>query len=75
MELSLKIALDEYEVKEYPETGTMLIVRKGMSGEPDYSVEGEGFVIEFKEGKIYLIDIFDPEVARQVKEKFSIIYT
>ena len=75
MELSLKIPLEGYEMREYEDTGTILIVRKGMTGEPEYSVEGEGFVIEFKEGKIYTIDIYDPEVARKVREHLYLIYT
>ncbi len=72
MELLLGIRLekDKYEVKEYPDTGTLLIVRKGMKGEPDYSIEGEGFVVEFKDGEIYTVDVYDPKVASQVKERF-----
>ena len=40
MELLLGIGLenDKYEVREYPDTGTLLIVHKGMKGEPDYSI-------------------------------------
>ncbi len=72
MELLLGIRLDEdkYEIREYSDTGTLLIVRKGMKGEPDYSIEGEGFVVEFKDGEIYTVDVYDPEVASQVKERF-----
>ena len=72
MELLLGIKLEEgkYEIREYPDTGTLLIVRKGMKGEPDYSIEGEGFVVEFKDGEIYTVDVYDPEVALQVKERF-----
>jgi len=72
MELLLGITLedDEYEIKRFPETGTMVIHRKGISGEPDYSVEGDGFVVEFKDGKIYTVDIYDPEVASRAGEKF-----
>ena len=72
MELLLGIRLegDKYEVREYPDTGTLLIVRKGVKGEPDYSIEGEGFVVEFKDGEIYTVDIYDPEVVSQVKERF-----
>ncbi|RTZ58675.1 MAG: hypothetical protein DSZ31_05365 [Gammaproteobacteria bacterium] len=73
LELQLKLKLDDYEIREYPETGTMLIVRKGMKGLPDYSVEGEGITIEFKDGKIYTIDIYDPKVVQKLKEKFTII--
>ncbi len=75
MELSLKIPLKDYEIREYGDTGTILIVRRGMKGEPEYSLEGEGFVIEFKEGKIYTIDIYDPEVAKRVREHLSLTYT
>jgi len=70
MELLLKIPLDDYEIREYPETETMLIIRKGMKGEPDYSIEGEGMVIEFKDGKIYTIDIYDSEVAKRFRKEF-----
>ena len=68
-ELLLKLTLNDYEIKEYPETGTMLIIRKGMKGFPDYSIEGEGVTIEFKDGKIYTIDIHDPKVAQKLKQK------
>ena len=72
MELLLGIRLerDKYEVREYPDTGTLLIVRKGIKGEPDYSIEGEGFVVEFKDGEIYTVDVYDPEAVSQVKDKF-----
>ena len=73
MELLLKIPLEDYEIKEYPETGTMLIVRKGMKGEPDYSIEGEGMVIEFKDGQIYTIDIYDSEVAKKLREELVLV--
>ena len=73
MELLLKMPLENYEIREYPETGTMLIVRKGMKGKPDYSIEGEGMVIEFKDGQIYTIDIYDPEVAKKLREKLVLI--
>ena len=72
-ELLLKLPLEDFEIKEYPDTGTILIVRKGMKGLPDYSVEAEGATIEFKEGQIYAIDIYDPIVAKKFKEKFAII--
>ncbi len=72
-ELLLKLPLDDYEIKEYPETETMLIVRKGMKGLPDYSIEGEGITVEFKDGKIYTIDIYDPNVVKKLKEKFIVI--
>ena len=71
-ELLLKLPLEDYEIKEYPETGTILIVRKGVKGLPDYSVEGEGITIEFKDGQIYAIDIYDPSVAKKFKENLAI---
>ena len=71
-ELHLRLDLKDYEIKEYPETGTMLIVRKGVKGLPDYSIEGEGITIEFKDGKIYAIDIYDPEVAQKFKKEFAV---
>ncbi|WP_164930565.1 hypothetical protein [Aquifex aeolicus] len=75
MELLLKIPLEKekYEIKEYPETGTMLIVHKDLRGEPDYSIEGEGLVIEFKNGEIYTIDVYDPEVARKIKQELVLV--
>ena len=73
MELLLKIPLEEYEIREYPETGTMLIIRKGMNGKPDYSIEREGMVIEFKDGQIYTIDIYEPEVAKKLKKKLTVV--
>ena len=71
MELLLGIELegDKYEVREYPDTGTLLIIHKGIKGEPDYSIEGDGFTVEFKNGEIYTIDVYDPEVAREVKDR------
>jgi len=77
MELLLSIKLEDkdYEVREYPDTGTLLIVRKGMKGEPDYSMEGEGFVVEFKDGEIYTVDVYDPELASKVKESFCLQIT
>ncbi len=71
MELLLGIRLEKgkYEIREYPDTGTLLIVRKDMKGEPDYSIEGEGFVVEFKDGEVYTVDVYDPKVASQVKDK------
>ncbi len=70
MELLLKIDLEDYEIREYPDTGTILVVKKGMDGEPDYSVEGEGFVMEFKDGMVYTIDIYDPDVAKKFKDRY-----
>ena len=70
MELLLKIDLEDYEMREYPDTGTILVVKKGMDGEPDYSVEGEGFVMEFKNGVVYTIDIYDPDVAKKFKDRY-----
>jgi len=52
-----------------------LIIRKGMEGEPDYSIEGEGFVVEFKDGEIYAVDVYDPEVASKVKREFYLQLT
>ncbi len=68
--LIIKLGEDKYETKEYSDTGTLLIVRKDMKGEPDYSIEGDGFVVEFKDGEIYTVDVFDPKVASQVRERF-----
>ncbi len=73
MELLLKVPLEDFEIREYPETGTMLIVRKGMKGKPDYSIEGEGMVIEFKNGQIYAIDIYDPEVVKKLREELVLV--
>ncbi len=69
MELLLRLPLEGYEVKEYPDTRTILVVKKGVRGEPDYSLEGDGFVIEFKNGEVYTIDIYEPEVAQRFREK------
>ncbi|MEJ7619309.1 MAG: hypothetical protein WKI46_00635 [Aquificaceae bacterium] len=74
MEMFLKISLKDYEIKEFEDTGTIIIVKKRLSGKPDYSIEGEGFVVEFKNGEIYTIDIYDPEVARNFREKLSLSY-
>ena len=67
MDLLLRLSPEDYEIKEFPDTGTMLIVHKGVKGRPDYSLEGDGFVIEFKDGLIYTVDVYDPEVAKKVK--------
>ncbi len=69
MEVLLRIPLEGYEIKEFEDTGTMLIARKGLSGRPDYSLEGKGFVIEFKNGLVYVIDIYDPKVAKVFRER------
>ncbi len=74
MEVFLKISLKDYGIKEFEDTGTIIIVKKGLSGKPDYSIEGGGFVVEFKNGEIYIIDIYDPEVARNFREKLSLSY-
>ncbi len=74
MEVFLKISLRDYGIKEFEDTGTIIIVKKGLSGKPDYSIDGEGFVVEFKNGEIYIIDIYDPEVARNFREKLSLSY-
>ncbi|EDP75733.1 hypothetical protein [Hydrogenivirga sp. 128-5-R1-1] len=58
MEVLLKINLEYYEIREYPDAGTILMFKRGMDGEPDYAVEGEGFVMEFKDGMVYTIDIY-----------------
>ncbi len=58
MELPPKIDLEDYGIREYPDTGTILMFKRGMDGEPDYAVEGEGFVMEFKDGMVYTIDIY-----------------
>jgi hypothetical protein len=72
MELLLKIPLEDFEIKEFPDTGTILLVRKGFEGESDYTLEGEGFVLEFKEGKPVYLDIYDPEVAKAFKKHFAL---
>ena len=69
MDLLLRLSPEDYEIKEFPETGTLLIAHKGIKGKPDYSIEGDGFVIEFKDGFIYTVDVYDPEVAKRVKAK------
>ncbi|QID33762.1 hypothetical protein [Pampinifervens florentissimum] len=74
MEVFLKISLRDYGIKEFEDTGMIIIVKKGLSGKPDYSIDGEGFVVEFKNGEIYIIDIYDPEVARNFREKLSLSY-
>ncbi|RMH06672.1 MAG: hypothetical protein D6699_02140 [Aquificota bacterium] len=75
MELRIRIPLEGYEVKSYEDTGTMLIFRKDLSGEPDYAIEGDGFVIEFKNGEIYTIDVYDPETAKRLKKEFTLAIT
>ena len=69
MEVLLKFDISDYEIKEFEDTGTMLIRKRGMEGKPDYSIEGEGFVIEFKEGEIYIIDLYDPTIAQDFKDR------
>ncbi len=54
MEVFLKISLKDYEIKEFEDTGTIIIVKKGLSGKPDYSIDGDGFVVEFKNGEYTL---------------------
>ena len=53
MELLLRLPLEGYEVKEYPDTGTIPVVKEGVREEPDYSLEGDGFAIEFKADKCF----------------------
>lgn len=72
MELLLKFPLEDYHIKEFPDTGTLLIIRKDMEGQPDYSVEGDGFVIEFKDGLVYIVDVYEPEVARKIKDNIAL---
>ncbi len=69
MDLLLRLSPEDYELKEFPETGTLFVVHRSMKGKPDYSIEGDGFVIEFKDGLIYTVDVYDPEVAKRVKAK------
>lgn len=73
MELLLKLPLEDYEIKEFLDTGTLMIVHKDMHGQPDYSIEGEGFVVEFKDGTVYIIDVYEPQVARKIKENLPLI--
>lgn len=49
MELPLKLKLKNYRVRRYPDAdaGAMLTVKKGVKGELDYSLEYDGFIIEF----------------------------
>ena len=70
MEVLLKINLEDYGIREYPDTGTILMFKRGMDGEPDYAVEDEGFVMEFKDGMVYTIDIYEPDVAKKFKDRY-----
>ena len=58
MELLLKIPpLENYEIR----------------GKPDYLIEREGMVIEFKDGQIYTIDVYDPEVAKKLRQELVLV--
>lgn len=59
MDLSFKPEL--FEKKVDPETGNILFFRRDMRGVSDQVIEGDGFTVEFKDGQVYLIDIFNPE--------------
>ena len=48
-----------FEKKIDPETGNILFYRRDMRGVSDRVIEGDGFTVEFKDGQIYLIDIFN----------------
>ncbi len=58
------------------ETGNILFYRNGMKGLPDKVLVGDGFTVEIKNNKIYLIDIFNAEkllkhLLRELKAAFS----
>ena len=48
-----------FDKKIDPKNGNILFHRKDMRGLPDKVVDGDGFTVEFKDGQIYLIDIFN----------------
>lgn len=57
--IGIELDLDEYEIKEDKETDAILFVKKGIKGEPDFAIEGDGVVVEFKDNKIYVVDILE----------------
>jgi hypothetical protein len=59
--MDLKIDAHLFEKRIDPQSGNILFYRKDMKGIPDQVVEGDGFTVEFKDGQVYLIDIFNAE--------------
>ena len=59
--MDLKIDTHLFDKKIDPQNGNILFFRKDMKGIPDRVVEGDGFTVEFKDGQVYLIDIFNAE--------------
>lgn len=59
--MDLKIDTDLFDKKIDPQNGNILFHRKDMKGIPDRVIEGDGFTVEFKNGQVYLIDIFNAE--------------
>lgn len=50
-------------MKEDPDRGSLLLVRRGVTGLPDEVIEGKGLTIEVKDGKVVIIDIFRPDLV------------
>ena len=43
------------------ETGSILYYRDDIKGLPEKVIEGDGFTVEIKNNKVYLVDIFNAE--------------
>lgn len=61
------------------DNGAILFTKKGFSGLPDKVFEDHGFTIEFKNGEVVVIDIYQPEIAipylisedKELNEKYN----
>ncbi len=61
--MDLNIEYNLFKKKVDSKTGSILFYRKDMKGIPDNVIEGDGFTVEIKDNKVFLIDIFN---ARKV---------
>lgn len=59
MNMDLNFKPELFDKKIDPQTGNILFFRRDMRGIPDQVIEGDGFTVEFKDGQVYLIDIFN----------------
>jgi len=67
--LLLSLPIEKYEIKKYDDTYTLVIKHKELNGEPEYTINYDGVVIELKDGLIQMIEIYDPEIRKLFEEE------
>jgi hypothetical protein len=59
--MDLNIDFSEFKKRVDSETGSILFYREDIKGLPEKVLQGDGFTVEIKNEKVYLIDIYNAE--------------